>query len=609
MPNDLAAHAVASAPQGARAGRPDPIVLERVRNALAAAVAEMAQTLERAAYSADATQDASVGLFDAEARAIVQSQQAAPTSCAGLGPVVRKGAALFSAEGFQPGDVVVSNDAEAGGGHAAAVVVFSPVFSGTELVAFAAARLRWPDIGGMSIGSAPARPRDAFSEGVQLPYLKAWRAGAPDEGILRVIQANTRFPERVMGDVQAQVLACQAGGRRYVELLARHGRERMTACVQRLWEEAEALARRAVSAIPDGTYEASCVLDDDGVDAARAVALAVKVIVAGSEMTIDFTGMPEQVAGPCNSRAAHSIAQVAFKLLTTPRIPASEGAFRNLTVVCPEGRIVSAHPSAPRGGSGAAIATAIDLVVRALGDALPAGVAAGNPDNTALAALSARGERAGTVFHSALGYLGGWGASGRADGASAVPPLGHGPARLVPVEVQETSGPVRVHRLALRPDSGGPGRQRGGLGIELEREALAECSYHGRYERTRDAPWGLGGGEPGATTSASIRRGGEEIAPPAKCEYFPLSKGDVETVRTAGGGGFGAPSERDPERVRRDVIEGYVTRDAARERYGVVISEKTLAIDAEATAKRREKMRAALSAASAKPAASRPDSP
>lgn len=609
MPNDLNAHAVAPAAQGARAGRPDAIVLERVRNALLAAVAEMAQTLERAAYSPDATQDFSVGLFDADARAIVQSQDAAPVSCAELAPVVRKGAALFKSEGFQPGDVVVSNDAEAGGGHVAAVVVFSPVFVGTELVAFAAARLRWPDVGGMTIGSSPARPRDVFSEGVQLPYLKAWRAGAPDESILRVVRANTRFPERVLGDLQAQALACQAGGRRYVELIARHGRDRIAACVQRLWDEAETLARRAVSAIPDGAYEASCLMDDDGIDAGRPVPLAVKVVVAGSEMTIDFTGMAEQVAGPCNSRAAQSIAQVAFKLLTTPRLPASDGAFRNLGVVCPEGRIVSAHPSAPRAGSSAVVVTAIDLVLRALGEALPERVAAGNPDTPALASLSGPGARAGALFHSALPYLGGWGAGAAGDGASAVPPLGHGPARFVAVEVQETSGPVRVRALALRADSGGAGRLRGGLGIELEREALADGSYHGRYERTRDAPWGLAGGMPGAVTRASLRRNGQESEPPLKCEYHALARGDVETVHTAGGGGFGAPWERDPERVRRDVAEGYVTVESARERYGVVLKPGTLEIDAGATAKRRDAMRPALSAASARPAASRPGSP
>src|SRR5581483_7501461 len=260
-------------------------------------------------------------------------------------------------------------------------------------------------------------------------------------------------------------------------------------------------------------------------------------------------------------------------------------------------------------GSGAVIVTAVDLVLRALGDALPERVAAGNPGNAGIAALSGPGARAGTPFHSALPYLGGWGAGARQDGASAVPALGQGPARLVPVEVQEATGPVRVRALALRADSGGAGRQRGGLGIELEREALADGSYHARYERTRDAPWGLAGGAAGATTSAAIRRNGEAIALPAKCEYFPLAKGDVETVRTAGGGGFGPPCERDAERVRADVAEGYVTREAACERYGVVL-DAALAIDERATAKRREAMRAAVSApASERRAASRPGSP
>jgi len=242
---------------------------------------------------------------------------------------------------------------------------------------------------------------------------------------------------------------------------------------------------------------------------------------------------------------------------------------------------------------------------------VPERVAAGNPDNTGLAALSGAGARAGAPFHSALPYLGGWGASAHADGASAVPPLGQGPARLVAIEVQEACGPVRVRSLALRADSGGPGRQRGGLGVEIEREALAGLGYHARYERTREAPWGLAGGEAGATTHATIRRGAEDIALPANCEHFPIAKGDVEVARTAGGGGSGPAWERDPERVRADVAEGYVTIECARERYGVVLDE-TLAIDAGATAKRRQDMRGAtsreVSAASARPAASRPGS-
>lgn len=594
MPDEVASTARPAAAVTAPAPL-DPVTLELVRNALHAIVSEMTVTLMRAAHSSSAVEarDFSVGLFDGDGGAIAQSPGAAPMSGGDLGPVIRRGRALFQAEGFQPGDAVLSNDAESSGEHVSGVAVFAPIFAGGALVAFAAARSRWPDVGGMAVGSASSRARDVFSEGVQLPFLKAWRAGAPDEAVLRLVRANTRFPDQVIGDLQAQILACRAGEKRFLELVGRHGADTAKACVHRMWDEEEAVARRAVQAMPDGVYEAACELDNDGIHLERAVALHVSVSIAGSDMTVDFTGMSDQVEGPCNSRSAESIARAAFRFIAAPRSAASEGAFRNLKVVCPEGKLVKAHPGAPRGGSTLVLVSTIDLILRALQPALPERVAAGHPDNLNFAGWSGADARTGRPFHGSLPYLGGWGASAHADGAGAVVSLAQGDVRFTPVEVQETLEPVRVRRLALRPDSGGAGRQRGGLGIEFEREALADCYYHGRYERTNDAPWGASGGKPGRVTHVRIVRDGKETAPPLKCEYYALRRGDIEIVHTGGGGGHGSPWEREPERVRRDVVEGYVTPQAARDEYGVVIDPKTLALDAEATRARRDKMPAA----------------
>jgi N-methylhydantoinase B len=598
MPSEAAAVQVKlPAVAGARTDQPDPVVLELVRDALGAIAAEMASTLMRAASSASATEarDFSIGLFDAQGAAIVLSPEAAPVSCADLGPVVRKGAALLQDEGLQPGDVIVSNDAESGGGSVADVVAFSPIFIQGALAGFAAVRSRWADVGGMAVGSAPSGARDVFCEGVQLPFLRAYRGGAPDAAMLRIIRANTRFPERVLGDLRAQADACKTGEKRFLELLGRHGRDRVDACVRRIWDEVETRARRAVQAIPDGVYDASCRLDNDGVNLESALLLHVAVTVVGSDMSIDFSGSGDEVGGPYNSRAAEIIARTAFKYLTTPQQPAGEGTFRNLKVVCPEGKLVNARASAPRGCSGVVLVSAIDLVLRALQPALPDRVVAGGADNLGIAGLSGTDPATGLAFHSDLPYLGGWGARAAADGASAAVSLVHGTVGFTPVEIQETLLPIRVRSLALRADSGGAGRHRGGLGIVLEREALAPCFFHGKYERTREAPWGVAGGMPGQVTRASVRRKDAEADLPLKCEYHPVQQGEIEIVRTAGGGGFGAPVEREPERVRADVIEGYVTPEAARAEYGVVLDPETLEIDAAATGERRKHMRAAPS--------------
>lgn len=571
----------------------DPITLEVVRNALVAIVVEMTDNLIRTAYSPIAAEikDFSIGLLDADGNSIAQAPNGVPMFCADLNSPIKKGLLLFRDEGFQPGDIILSNDTETNGQHVNNMVVYSPIFASGELVAFAAVRSHWTDVGGMSVGSTPTHGRDIFSEGFQIPFAKAYRAGVPDEGIMRIIRANTRFPELVMGDMRAQISACRLGERRFIELAGRYGAAVVAACIHRIWDEAEIVARRAVEKIPDGVYISCCELDSDGIDLERPIPLKVKVIVAGSDMTIDFSEMSPQVAGPYNSRAAETIARVGFKYVATPDLPTSEGAFRNLKIVCPEGTILSAHPTAPMAWFNMAVVSTIDLILRALHPAMPERITAGNSDNISFGAMTGVDMRTGKLFQTFVPYIGGWGARPDGDGTSAVVSLVQGDVRFMPAEVQETVDPIRVREFGLRTNSGGAGRHRGGLGIVLGREVLTDCSYHGRFERTVNPPWGLAGGKPAAVTRTLIRRrDGEELVPPLKCEDFHLAAGDVEYVYSAGGGGYGDPAERDPERVRRDVLNGYVSREAAELVYGVVLDPLALTVDTVATAKRRQEM-------------------
>ena len=569
----------------------DPITLEVVRNALVAIVMEMTDNLIRTAYSPIAAEikDFSIGLLDANGDSIAQAPNGVPMFCADLNATIKKGLEIYAEEGFEDGDIILSNDTETNGQHVNNMAAYSPIIANGEVVAFAAVRSHWIDVGGQAVGSMPGNSRDIYSEGIQIPFMKVYRGGKPDESVLRLIKTNSRVPELVMGDMRAQISACRLGEQRFLDLIKRYGKDSVMACIRRIWDEAEILTRAAVEKIPDGTYEASCVLDNDGLTLDKTIPLKVKVIVEGSDMTIDFSEMSPPVKGPFNSRASGTIARVAFKYLTTPHAPITEGGFRNLKIVCPEGTILSAPANAPMAWFNMAVVSTIDLVLRAIQPAMPDAVTAGSADNIGMSHISGIDPRTGKVFQTFAPFLGGWGARPNADGPSAVVSLVQGDVRFMPIEVQETVTPIRVLEFSLHNDSGGAGKYRGGLGIVLGREVLTDAEFHGRFERTKDAPWGFSGGQPGVVTHSVFRHEGQPDRPaPLKCESLHLKKGDQEFSYTSGGGGIGLPWTRDPESVKRDVVNGYVSIEAAREKYGVVLAQDSFDVDAIATTARRK---------------------
>jgi N-methylhydantoinase B len=233
--------------------------------------------------------------------------------------------------------------------------------------------------------------------------------------------------------------------------------------------------------------------------------------------------------------------------------------------------------------------SSIDLILRALYPALPHGVTAGHSDNIGSGQLAGTDPRTGKPFQTFIPYAGAWGATHAQDGQSGIVSLIQGDVRLMPIELRENMFPMRINEMSLRADSGGAGRFRGGLGVKVVQEALADCQYQAQYERTLDAPWPLDGGRPGRITETYKTRAGtdERGKLPLKCNDYPFKPGDMEVLLTGGGGGYGAPFERDPGRVRADVISGYVSVEAARSEYGVAIDPRTFEIDRGATAKLR----------------------
>jgi N-methylhydantoinase B len=542
-----------------------PITVEVVRNAIVAYADEMANALSKAAYNMMIyeVRDYCCGLIDTQARMISQNRGGLPIFLADLGVAVADGIARYGLDGFKPGDVIVMNQAEVCGQHLNNVVVYSPCFHGAELVGFAANRAHWVDIGGLHQGFGSNATTDIYAEGLQMRSLKIYEAGRRNETLWQIIRDNVRYPDASLGDLRAQIASCQLGARRYAEMIARYGRATVEACIAKVWDQAELAARRVVESMPDGDYEAESFLDNDGRNLDKPLRVKVAVRVRGSQMTVDFSGMNPQVPSPLNSGRSGGIAaaRVAFKALTSPALDVNEGCFRPLEVVLPEGTMLSARPGAALGRWSLALPTVIDTILKALAPAVPHLVPAAHKGD--MGGCSFFGFRAdGSRFLLMNIFGGGWGGRPFEDGESAAVSVCQGDVRNTPVELQEIKYPVLIDKHTLRADSGGAGRFRGGLGLEVAYRVLQGCKANINCERTRDPPWGLYGGGAGAANSAIVRRadGSERVV--LKATEIELAAGDMVTFFTAGGGGYGDPRERAAESTARDVADGVVTEKA-----------------------------------------------
>src|SRR5579885_3535215 len=575
----------------------DPITAEIVRSALVAITDEMKTNLMRTAYNMIIYEalDFTVGLFDADGNTI-SIGLGLPMFIRGLSDAIKAKLAHYGKEHIRPGDILLTNDSYIMGSHLNHMIFTLPIFWEGELVAFSASMAHWQNIGGTLRGSTT----DIYEEGLQLPIVKIYREGVLNDELVAIIQSNVRFPDLAMGDFRAQVAAGRTGERRFLHLLQRYGREAVLGSIGQIYRHSAEVARRAVRAIPDGVYEAESYLDDDGVRLGQPIPIRVRVTVDGERLTVDLTDVSRQVTGYYNSgsTAGHSAAQVAFKCLTSPLLlPINDGSFAPLRVILPPGRVVSAtKPAAVRWWMTIPM-TVVDTIIRAMAPALPDRVAAGHHADLLSATPFGVDPRTGRFFLS-VGTLpgGGWGAKHDSDGMSAVVCINDGDTHNSPAEAVESKYPYLIEEYSLRPDSGGAGRFRGGLGVRKVVRVLGEMTLNTRIERTQCAPWGLFGGRDALPNRVSIRRadGRLERLPNGKVNNLKLGAGDAYILESGGGGGYGPPWERPAEWVQRDVVEGYVSLEAAREQYGVVLDPHTLAIDEAATAQRRRALSCGL---------------
>ncbi len=588
------------APFEQRGGKADPVVTEIVRHGVMAVTNEMKTNLMRTAYNTIIYEalDFTTGLFTAEGET-VSIGIGLPTFIRGMAETIKAELRHFGRDGIRPGDILVTNDAYTTGSHLFHVTLTLPIFHKGVLAGFACCMAHWIDIGGVLGGVTT----DIYSEGLQIPFVKLYKAGVANQDVMDLIRMNVRIPNRAMGDLRAQVTAVKTGERRFLQLLDRYGRDDVLASIAAIMDRSDASARARTITIPDGTYEAQSFMDDDAVEIGKPVPIKVKVVVAGDNMTIDLTDVSQQVRGFYNSGITTGLGctQVAHKCITSPTdYPINDGSFRNLTSIVPPGRVISAVRPAPMRWWMTFPMTIIDTVFKALEPAIPDRVIAGHHADLAGGSVHGINPKTREFFFGGFGPLGGgWGAKHNEDGVSATVCLNDGDTHNAPCEQAETKTPLVVERLALIPDSAGAGRYRGGLGVERVVRARAPVMFNSQIERAHCKPWGLAGGLEASGNAVALKVGGQWKTDFRNAKVFlaRLEAGDCYRIRSGGGGGFGPPLERPPEAVAEDVRQGYVSIAAAATLYGVVIDPVTMALDLAATEALRAKAKGAATAA------------
>jgi N-methylhydantoinase B len=588
-----------SAPAGARV---DPITLEVLRNALPAIANEMSLDLQRSSYNMMIYEvgDYSCAILAPDGALIAQNMGGVSHFVSDLGVVIRDGVQRYGLDGFLPGDVLLTNHQAVAGQHLNNIVVYTPIFLGDQLLGFAAIRAHWIDVGGMSTGfGASGLAFDPWGEGLQLDQVKVYEGGVPDEKVLRVIRDNIRFPDSSMGDLRSQVAACRLAERRLGELYRRYGAEVVDEAIATIFAQTEQKCRAAVEVMPDGVYEARSRLNGDPAEP-DPIEIHVKVTVTGGDMEIDLSRCSPQRRTGINGRTLAG-ALVAYKALTAPDDPVNEGSFAAARVIIPEGNIMMARFPAPMAGWSVILPTVVDTMFRALANAIPQRVAAGHFGILGIPLVFfGTDPETGRRFVTQSIEGGGWGGRPFEDGESASVSICQGDVRNSPIENMELKVPVLVEERALVPDSGGAGAFRGGLGVRVRVRALAEGRWNLRQSRRQGLPaWGLRGGLDGSSSDNLIQRPDDPEPTSIDAAHVHAPAQTVVVQTSAGGGGWGPPLRRDPERVRLDVREGYVSHAAAREMYGVVLTDDAARIDAEATIALRHQMEASSATADA----------
>jgi len=515
----------------------NPILLEVFKNRFSSISEEMGVTLNRTAFSPNIKErrDFSCAIFDRRGDMIAQAAHI-PVH---LGSMPLSVKSAIESVSWQEGDMVILNDPFKGGTHLPDITLVAPVFAGQETPAFYVAnRAHHADVGGMSSGSMPLST-SIFQEGLIIPPLKLIERGALDPKLMRFLLNNVRTPTEREGDFSAQIMANMTGVRRMGELIEKYGLGQVQFYARALMDYAERMMREAIREIPDGMYAFEDAMDDDGIGP-EAIPIHVSIRIQGDEATLDFTRSSAQVAGSINAVYAITLSAVlyVFRSLIPQDIPTNAGCLRPIHVVTAQGSIVDAQfPAAVAGGNVEMSQRIVDVVLGALSRALPEAIPAasqGTMNNVAIGGVDRRSGRP-FAYYETIG--GGMGAAAASDGESGV--HSHMTNTLnTPVEALEYSYPFRVTEYAIRRNTGGSGRRRGGDGLIREIALLSDAEVTVLSDRRKIPPYGLFGGEPGVRGKNVVIRDGKQMLQPGKFS-MPLKQGDIVRIETPGGGGYG----------------------------------------------------------------------
>ena len=567
----------------------DPVTLEVVWNRLLSVANEQQDALIRTAFSTIVreSQDLACGVFDTKGRMIAQSITGTPGHINAMASSMRHFLAAYPPAKLAPGDVLITNDPWMTAGQINDITITSPIFKKGRLVALFANTCHAADIGGRILS---AEAREVFEEGLRLPIMKLFEGGAPNDVLLKLIRANVRLPDEVVGDLHAQAACNDAGGRALLEMMDEFGLDSIDPIAEEIIRRSEAAVREKVRALPGGEWTSETW--SDGFE--EPIVIRCRLTVKGDAIDIDFAGSSPESAHGINVvlNYTHAYASFAVKAAIYPDVPHNEGSFRPVRVTAPEGSILNARDPAPVASRQAVGHLVPSAIFAALAGALPGRLLAPGADPIWLTVW--RGQN--PPFNLTVFQVGGTGARPEKDGLSAIGfPSG---VAGVPAEVIESLSPLVMRRRELRTDSGGAGKQRGGLGqlTEFTRRGEGRWSVSPILDRTKYPAPGLLGGKSGAAGEFLLDDG----ARPNPKAQVDLDGGRAVHLNLPGGGGYGDPFARDPELVRQDVIAGYVSPDAAARDYGVALRftgennelvrmPEEWAIDEEQTAKLRAK--------------------
>jgi N-methylhydantoinase B len=560
----------------------DPITFEVIRNALVAATDEMVVALKRSAYSTNikTRSDFSCAFFDTKLRAVAQGF----TQPVHLGSMVEQTPRAildYGADNVGPGDMIVTNDPYPSGVHLNDITLVAPVHHDGVLLGYVANLAHHVDVGGGAPASIGAF-REVFQEGVIIPPIRLVEGGAIVEDVFRLLLAQIRSKHETAGDLRAQVAANNTGVRRLQAIADRHGRRTLTETMDDLLHYTERRVRAELATLPHGSYEATGQVDTDGYTDAP-VRLSARVTIAADGVTFDLEGCDAERRAPVNSTYAQTFSACAYalKCLIDPDLPVNDGFYRLVAVKAPRGTVANCTWPSPVVGGWETQTRLTDVIFKAILPSLPDRLPAGTKAMMCHAGFGGVDPQTGEYYCFLETFGGGYGGRAGSDGPDAVQAHGQNTEN-APVEETERNYPVRVDRLALVEDSEGPGRFRGGLGLRKDYLFDRPTTFTVLADRTTEGPWGALGGEAGCTARYLLVRDGQEHTLDAK-STVELRAGDIVSFRTCGGGGYGPPTERDAQRVLRDVLEGKVSARRAREVYRVALDPGGRSVDATAT--------------------------